>query len=119
MELAKMFKLMESLPEEEETDSESTETGSMEDSSVASSPSSSREAYSTPSLDILPPPSPLLSPVNTRSGKARKTKYRKPFYKVYKGEGVVYLPRDIKARLDRFSHGMQQKPCWLQLQRRH
>ena len=42
---------------------------------------------------ILSPP----SPVNTRSGKARKTKVTKPFYKGYKGEGVMYLPGDING----------------------
>ena len=35
------------------------------------------------------------SPLSTRSGKARKTKDRLPFYKGWKGEGVVYLPGDI------------------------
>ena len=42
---------------------------------------------------ILSPP----SHVNTRSGKARKIKDRKSFYKGYKGEGVVYLPGDING----------------------
>ena len=64
---------MESLPkeEEEETNSEGTETRS----------------------GILSP----TSPTNTRSGKTRKTKARKPIYKGYKGEGVVYLRGDING----------------------
>ena len=41
---------------------------------------------------------PLPSPAHTRSyGKAKKTKYREPFYKFSKGEGVVYLPGDING----------------------
>ena len=31
-------------------------------------------------------------------GIARKAKEREPFYKGYKGEGVVYLPGDINGR---------------------
>ena len=37
------------------------------------------------------------SPLSTRSGKARKTKDRLPFYIGWKGEGVVYLPGDING----------------------
>ena len=40
------------------------------------------------------------SPAHTRSyGKSKKTKDREPFYKDYKGEGVVYLPGDINGLL--------------------
>ena len=42
---------------------------------------------------ILSPP----SPVDTRSGKAKKTKEREHPYRGYRGEGVVYRPRDING----------------------
>ena len=88
--LARMFTTMESLPEEkeEETTSEGTEADSEKDvdestdSGISTNPS------------IQSPP----SPANIRSGKARKTKDRTPFYKGFsKGEGVVYLPGDING----------------------
>ena len=42
--------------------------------------------------------SPGPSPAHTRSHrKARKTNVRGAFYKVWKGEGVVYLPGDING----------------------
>ena len=37
------------------------------------------------------------SPVHTRYGKAKRVKDSKPFYKGYKGEGMVYLPGDING----------------------
>ena len=92
--LGKMFTPIESLPDEEgETeDIEGTNTSSMEDSP---SPASSHKSW-PPSPDISPPPSPP-SPVRTRSGNARKTKDREPFYKGYNSEGVLYLPGDING----------------------
>ena len=52
--------------------------------------------YNAPPFGIEPPgPSIQPSPLNTRSGKAKKTKKdREPFYK---GFGVVYLPGDING----------------------
>ena len=46
----------------------------------------------------IPPPGIPPSPAHTRSyGKAKKAKDREPFYKGYKGDGVVYLPGDING----------------------
>ena len=42
------------------------------------------------------PPAP--SSAQTRSGKAKRVKDREHPYKSYKGEGVVYLPGDIRTR---------------------
>ena len=40
----------------------------------------------------------MLSPLHTRSGKAKKLKSRESIYEGYsKGDGVVYLPGDIKG----------------------
>ena len=84
--LGKMFKPMESLPDEvEESDSKDVDIGLMEDTDE-----STDSGILSPGL----PP----SPVHTHShGKAKKIKDRKPFYEGYKGEGVVYLPGDING----------------------
>ena len=52
-----------------------------------------------PSAGILEPDFTVLSsPAHTRSyRKAKKEKDSKPFYRGYKGEGVVYLPRYING----------------------
>ena len=77
---------MESLPdEEEESDNKDVDIGLMEDTDE-----STDSGILSPGL----PP----SPVHTHShGKAKKIKDRKPFYKGYKDEGVVYLPGDING----------------------
>ena len=72
----------ESIAEEGSEDTDDTDTASRGDIGE-SSPSS-----------ILSLP----SPPHTRSyGKAKKTKDRIPFYKGFKGEGVVYLPGDVNG----------------------
>ena len=52
-----------------------------------------------PSAGILEPDFTVLSsPAHTRSDrKAKKEKDSKPFYRGYKGEGIVYLPRYING----------------------
>ena len=80
----------ESIPEEESGDTDGTDTDSM--------------GYIYESLPAdagILSPGPIMSPgpssARTRSGKARKTKDRLPFYTGWKGEGVVYLPEDING----------------------
>ena len=69
---------------EESEESEDTDTASIGDIG---------ESLSSDSSMLSP-----ASPAHTRSyGKAKKTKDREPFYKGYKGEGVVYPPGDING----------------------
>ena len=76
----------ESIPEEGSEDTDDTDTASIGDIGKSSSSILSSDS------GILSP----ASPAHSRSyGKAKKTKDREPFYKGYKGEGVVYLPGDI------------------------
>ena len=89
--LRKMVVPGEKIVEEESEDIEDTDTASIVDIGESSSPSILSSDSSILSSDIPP------SPTHTRSGKARKTKDREPFYKGYKGEGVVYLPGDING----------------------
>ena len=79
----------ESIPEEESGDTDDTDTASRGDIGE-SSPSISSDS------SILSPDLP--SHVHTRYGKAKKTKVRVPFYKGFKGEGVVYLPGYKRTR---------------------
>ena len=75
---------------EESEDSNDTDNASMGDIGESSS------SHCILSSDSGMPP----SPAHTRSrGKAKKTKDRERtfFYKGYKGDGVVYLPRDING----------------------
>ena len=83
--LRKMIIPGERILEEESEDSEDTDTALMGDIIESSTDSGI--------------PSPGLPwPAHTRSyGKAKKTKDRGPFYKGYKGDGVVYLPADING----------------------
>ena len=82
----------EKIVEEESEENEDTDTAST--GSVTSSPSSHKARSRSPSPPDVPEPSPL----HTRSyGKARTAKDRGPFYKGFKGEGVVYLPGDING----------------------
>ena len=77
----------ESIPEEESEDTDGTDIDSMGDINESS------PAILSPAIM-----SPDPSPAHTRPhGKARKTKFRGAPYKGYKGEGVVYLPGDIKG----------------------
>ena len=78
--LRKMIVPGEKIVEEESEESEDTDTASRGNFSESS------------------PSRILASPAHTRSyGKAKKTRDRDPFYKGYKGEGVVYLPGDING----------------------
>ena len=78
---------------EESGDSEDTDTASIGDTGESSSSPSILSSDSGILSPDIPP-----SPAHTSShGKAKKTKDREPFYKGYKGEGVVYLPGDING----------------------
>ena len=62
---------------------------------------------------ILSPGTPEIppSPTHTRSyGIAKKTKDREPFYKGYKGDGVVYLPEDINGLTKKLQSFLQVTP---------
>ena len=86
--LKRMIVPGESIPEEESEDSEGTDTDSMGDISELSPVIMSSDSGMSPGP----------SPAHTRSyGKVRKTKDREPFYKGYKGDGVVYLAGDING----------------------
>ena len=90
--LRKMVVPGEKIVEEESEEGEDTDTSS---SSIGDS-FIRKLSSEMPSLhkSWSEPPSPAY----TRSyRKARKTKDRDPFYKGYKGEGVVYLPEDING----------------------
>ena len=72
-----------------EEEEESQDTDDADTAPMGGEPS---EDISEPDLTV------LSSPAHTRSyGKAKKEKDSTPFYKGYKGEGLVYLPGDING----------------------
>ena len=95
----------ESLPEEESDDTDGTDTDSMGD---ISEPAILSPVIMSSDSGIM---SPGPSRTHTRSyGKTRKTKDRGAPYKGWKGEGVVYLPGDIKGLAKKLQCSLQVTP---------